>query len=130
MRDTEQRSISSEKYLSITTPLVNHLNFDGMTKYSNYIILGRAVEIPDLDPYTRIYLNQISTITRSLPDQDQPISLEKYIKEVRRLREATFSGPSYFNPAMVKSEALDPELAEICWQIFNFPWCTGYSPKF
>ena len=32
-------------------------------------------------------------------------------------------------PAMVKTEALDPELAEIIWGRFNFPWCTGYSTK-
>ena len=30
---------------------------------------------------------------------------------------------------MVKTEALDPELSEIGWRRFNFPWCTGYSPK-
>ena len=30
---------------------------------------------------------------------------------------------------MVKTEVLDPELAEIGWQRFNFPRCTGYSPK-
>ena len=30
------------------TPLVNHLNFDGMIKYGNAIILGTVVEIHDL----------------------------------------------------------------------------------
>ena len=30
---------------------------------------------------------------------------------------------------MVKTEALDPELAEIVWRRFNFPCYIGYSPK-
>ena len=30
---------------------------------------------------------------------------------------------------MVKTEALYPELAEIVWRRFNFPWCTEYSLK-
>ena len=30
---------------------------------------------------------------------------------------------------MVKTKVLDLELAEIGWWGFNFPWCTGYSPK-
>ena len=34
----------------MTIPLVNNLNFDGMTKYGNDILLGMAAEIPDLDP--------------------------------------------------------------------------------
>ena len=30
---------------------------------------------------------------------------------------------------MIKTEALDPELAEIFCQRFNLPWCMGYFPK-
>ena len=30
---------------------------------------------------------------------------------------------------MVKTETPDQELSEIGWQIFNVPWCTGYSSK-
>ena len=39
MRDIEQYSRISEKYPAMKTPLVNHLNFDGMTKYGNPILL-------------------------------------------------------------------------------------------
>ena len=34
----------------MTTPLANHLNFGGMTKYGKDILLGMAEEIPDLNP--------------------------------------------------------------------------------
>ena len=58
----------SEKSPAITTPLVNHLNFYDMNKYGNYILIGIAAGIPDLDTYTRQCLHQISTITLSLPE--------------------------------------------------------------
>ena len=38
-------------------------------------------------------------------------------------------GPSDVTPSMFKTKVLDPELPEIGWRRFNFPWCTGYSPK-
>ena len=100
-----------------------------MIKYGNGILLGRATEIPDLDPFTRRYLHQLDSINRSFYNQYHPISLEEYIKEVSIIRESTLSGPLDVTPAMVKTEALDPELAEIGWQGFNFPWCTIYSTK-
>ena len=68
MRDIEQRSRMSEKNLSMTTTLVKYLNFDGMTKYGNCILLGRVVGIYDIEPYTRRYLHQIASIKFSLPD--------------------------------------------------------------
>ena len=32
-------------------------------------------------------------------------------------------------PTIVKTEVIEHELREIIWRRFNFPWCTGYSPK-
>ena len=37
----------------MTTPLGNHLNFDGMTKYGNDILLGLTAEIPNFDTYKK-----------------------------------------------------------------------------
>ena len=73
-------ALEFNKKTAMTTPLINHLKFDGMNKYGNDILLGISVETPQLDPYTRMYLNQLSTITRSLHDQAYTISLEEYIK--------------------------------------------------
>ena len=87
------------------TPLVNHRNFEGITKYSNDILLGRVIEITDLDLYIKRYLLQIATITFSLPDQHHPISLEEYITEVIQLRESTSSRPSDFTPLMEKQRS-------------------------
>ena len=53
MKDIKKFSGMSEKSPAMKTPLVNHLKFDGMTKYGNYILLGTAEEIPNLEPYTK-----------------------------------------------------------------------------
>ena len=113
----------------MTSPLVNHFHFNGMTDYGNGIIMEQAADIPHLDIYTKRYLQEIAALTRSLPDKYQPISLEEHTKEVNWIREGKSLGPYDFTPAMVKTEILDPELAEMGWKRFNFPRCTGYSPK-
>ena len=64
----------------MTLPLVNHLQLNGITNYGNKIILGQAADIPHLDIYTESYIQELANLTRSLPDKDQPISLEEYNK--------------------------------------------------
>ena len=111
------------------TNLVKHLHFDVTDEYGNDIILGKVVDISELDLHTKIYLCEIAAINSSLHDQAQPISLEEYIKIFGRLREGNSSVPSYATPVIIKTDSLDPELAEISRQRFNFTQCTGYSPK-
>ena len=60
----------------MTPHLVNHLHYDGITDYGNDILLGQAVDIPHLENNTKRLLQELAAITRSLPDQAQPISLE------------------------------------------------------
>ena len=67
----------------MTTPLVNHINFDVMTKYGNNILLGTATEIPEFNIRTERYLNQLDKMKHYLLDHAQPISLEKYINNFR-----------------------------------------------
>ena len=57
-------------------PMVKHLHFDGMTEYGNGILLGQAADTPELYSHTKIYLHELATINRSLPDQAQHIYLE------------------------------------------------------
>ena len=66
----------SEKSPHMTPPLVNHLLYDGMTDYGNNILLGQAADIPHLDNYTKIYLQGLVALTRSLPNQANLISLK------------------------------------------------------
>ena len=68
----------SEKYTAMTTTLVNHLHFYSMNEYGNVILLGQEVDIPELDPHTKICLCNIPTTTHSIPDQAQHISPEEY----------------------------------------------------
>ena len=85
-------------------------------------------EVDNANPYTQEYLNNLSTITRSLLYKANIISMDKYAKEVKQLREATFLGPPVFSPAIIKKEIMQPELDMTGQKRFNFPWCTGYSP--
>ena len=77
MREIEQWIRMPEIYPAMTPHLVNHLLYDGMADYGNDIILEQAGEIPHLDKYTKIYLHELYTLTRYLPDQAHPISMEE-----------------------------------------------------
>ena len=55
--------------------------------------------------------------------------MNEYQKEVRRIREAISSIPSIFTPSIIKTEYIDPELAEIGIRRLNFPWYTGQYPE-
>ena len=59
----------------MTPPLVNHLHYDGMTDYGNDILLRQAEDTPHLENHTKIYFQELSTLTLQLPDQSQPITL-------------------------------------------------------
>ena len=76
MREIEQHSRISEN-LFVTSPLVNHLHFVGMTQYVNNIILVQDEEIPNLNTHTKRYLQEIAPLTHSHSDQAQPIFLEE-----------------------------------------------------
>ena len=96
---------------TITPPLIQHLEYNGITDYGDQIILGTAQKIPELEADTNNFLQKIVSITGSLPNKAYPLSLEQYITEVNRLREETYFVPSDITPEMAKTEALDPELS-------------------
>ena len=78
MKETEQRIRISENSPAMTSPLVNQLHFDGINDYGNDIILGQATDIPHLDNHTKIYLWELATLTHTLPNEYQTISLKEY----------------------------------------------------
>ena len=64
-----------------------------------------------------------------MPRKVTPKPYEDYSEKVRRLQEVTSSGPSVVTPTMIKTDIMDPKLAEIGWRRFKFPWYTVYSPS-
>ena len=76
MIEIEKRSRIPEKSPAMTPHLVNHLHYDGMIDYGNNILIGQASDIPHLDNHTKRYPQELSALTRSLPNQEQPIILE------------------------------------------------------
>ena len=81
-----------------------------MIYYRDQILLGTAQQRPKLEADTNNFLQKLASITGSIPEKSKPISFEKYITEVNCLLETTSYGTSYITQAMVKTEALDPEL--------------------
>ena len=69
-----------------------------MTYYGDQIILGTVQQITKLEPDTNNFLQKLVSITGSLPNKAEPISIEQYITKVNRLRETTSSGPSDITP--------------------------------
>ena len=128
MKEIDHWIIMSESSPDMTPPLVHRLNYNRMIKYGNKILLGKAKQIPELDPYKK-NLHKISSIFRNLHSKAQTIYLNKYIPEVKHVQVANSSGTSDVTTSMVKIEALDTEWAEIGWRRFNLPCCTDYPPR-
>ena len=70
----------------MNTPLVNILNFNGMTKYVKKLLLGTTAHKNNIYSYTRAYIYRKGAITKTLPDHTTLIHTEDYRKEVKRLR--------------------------------------------
>ena len=60
---------------------------------------------------TKIFLTNLKYVFMTLPDKSSTIPMEDYTKEIRHLREATYSIPAIVTPIRVNTEELDPELA-------------------
>lgn len=135
MRELEDYSLTeigarfrmSEPTPGMTQPLVSLLNYNGMTTFDNDLLQGRAPLVEGIDEHTEQYLTQLRSLTITLPSPAELIPFPDYKAKVGRLWEATSSDSSPPTPVMVKTKVLDPELAEIGWHRFNFPWQTGYS---
>eukprot|EP00957_Ditylum_brightwellii_P072678 5523308-Ditylum_brightwellii.AAC.1 len=90
---------------------------------------GTAEPIIKIKEYIQLYLDQLRAVNGLILQPAKLVSFTQYLKEVKCLREHTSSGPSEITPAMVKIEALDPEMARVGWLASNFIWCSGYSSK-
>ena len=111
-------------------PLIQQLEYNIMSDYGDQIVLVTAAQkIPELEANTNNSLQKLASITGSLPDKAKPTSFEQYITKVNRLPEITSYVPSGVTSAMAKTDALDPELVQICRRRFNSPYCTGYSTE-
>ena len=130
MKYISRRSRLSKQSPPMTLTLVEDLGYDVITEFWYQLLLGIEPEGDIVNAHTKNLLGDIKSSTEDLTYKVHPISMEKYVKEVKRLREATFSGPSIVIPAIVKTETLDPELKEMGWRRFNFPGELVISPKY
>ena len=129
MKEVSNRSRMSEGTPPMISPLVDLLKYNSITDYADKILLGTAELLPDIDEHTQLYLDQLKAVKGVLPEKAEPAPFSQYCREVNKLRERTSSGASNVTPAMIKTECLDPYIANTNWNASNFPWCTGYSPR-
>ena len=106
--------------------LVQNLGYNGIAEFLEKVILVKEVDTALVDTQTRSLLSHLKSVTGNLPEKATPITLEEYIKEIKSLRESTYSDTSPVTPAMDKTEVMDTELREIGWRRLNLPWCTFY----
>jgi hypothetical protein len=127
LRTVAARSRMSEDRPTMIPPLVNLLQYDGMTPFASGVLNGTAEIPPEVDSYTQRLLRQCKApIAGSVKDDQQELfPLELYLEDCRRLRERTSSGPSDVTPAMIKTAALDPTLCLVDYHLAYVPWKTG-----
>ena len=106
----------------MTPPLIQHLEYNGIKYYGDQILVGKSQKIPKLEVDTNISLQKLVSITGSLPEKAEPLSLKQYITEVNRLQETTSFGTSDITQTIVKPEARDPKLSEIVRRRFNLTY--------
>ena len=80
MEEVSRRSRISELFPTMTHPLVNKLNLNGMVYYGTNMLTRIYLEPDNIDTHTKYYLRQLSTITKTLQENYTPILLENYIK--------------------------------------------------
>ena len=69
----------SDKPPAMNPPLIKHLEYNGMTDYRYQILLDTEQKIPKLEADTKKFLQKLISVTGSLPDKSEPLSLEQYI---------------------------------------------------
>ena len=103
----------SENTLPNIAPLIDLLKYSVNNPIFQKPLLGTSLDLQSLCDHTKSFLKQLIEIKESLLPPITPVTQQEYMEEVKRIREATFSGTSGTTPEMVKTEALNPELKEI-----------------
>eukprot|EP00957_Ditylum_brightwellii_P047340 3596844-Ditylum_brightwellii.AAC.1 len=129
MEEVDGRSRMSEESPPMNSPIIDLVGYTGVTDRADQILLGTSPNIPGIDKYNQLYIDQLRSVEGCLPESAKPVSFQQYHDEVKQLRERTSSSPSNVSPAMIKIELSNPILADVNWKASNFPWCTGYSPS-
>ena len=91
-------------------PLINLLKSNRKPPLCDQLLLGLALDLPYFNDHTKSLLNHLRVIKGILLLPSTPITQKEYTEEVNRIIEATSSGPSETTMAMVKTEALDPDV--------------------
>ena len=67
IKEIDHRSRMSENSPAMTSNIIQHLDYNGMTYYGDQIILGTAQQMPELEADKNSFLQKLAPIPGSLP---------------------------------------------------------------
>eukprot|EP00957_Ditylum_brightwellii_P007925 600219-Ditylum_brightwellii.AAC.1 len=65
----------------MTSPLVNHLGYTGITDYADEILQGTAQHLDRVDEYTQLYLDQLWAVDGIVETKAEPVPFSQYKNE-------------------------------------------------
>eukprot|EP00957_Ditylum_brightwellii_P201641 15326568-Ditylum_brightwellii.AAC.1 len=71
MEEVAQRSRMSEESPPMQPPLIEFLEYNGITDYADQILTGTAPPVHGIDEYTQAYMNQLVSVKGVLPKQTE-----------------------------------------------------------
>eukprot|EP00957_Ditylum_brightwellii_P116847 8912610-Ditylum_brightwellii.AAC.1 len=71
----------SEETPPMTSPLVYHLGYTGITDYADKILQGTAQHLDEVDEYTQLYLDQLRAMDGIFETEAEPVPFSQYKDE-------------------------------------------------
>eukprot|EP00957_Ditylum_brightwellii_P156687 11925880-Ditylum_brightwellii.AAC.1 len=85
MEEVDGRSRMSEETPPMTTPIIDLLEYTGVTERTDQILLEPSPQIPGIDEYMQLYIDQLRSVEGCLPKPAKPASFQQYCDEVKQL---------------------------------------------
>eukprot|EP00957_Ditylum_brightwellii_P063119 4791393-Ditylum_brightwellii.AAC.1 len=81
MKEVDCRSWMSEETPPLTSPLVDHLGYTGITDYAGKILQGTAQHLDGVDKYTQLCLDQLRAVDGIFKKKVKPVPFSQYKDE-------------------------------------------------
>eukprot|EP00957_Ditylum_brightwellii_P061666 4679435-Ditylum_brightwellii.AAC.1 len=100
MKEVSQHSHMSEMSTPMQPPLLNLLQYHGMTSFADAFLQGVAPPVEGVSEATQLYFNKCRAVNGVFSPIAQLITFHKYLDKVKHLHERATSGPSAVSPVM------------------------------
>ena len=93
----------SEKSPPLKIPLLEQLGYDGMKGFRDGILIGTEMCQDKGDQFTRNFIRQLKSVTRTLAEKYSTITMDDYTKDYRQLIKDTSLVPLNATQYMVNT---------------------------